>query len=90
MTVKVRLSFPLRKFTNGQELVEVRGRTPRDCLRHLQARFPSTGRYLYERPGHLRPQVWLFVNGERIYEDEMARQLEDGDELFILIAIAGG
>jgi molybdopterin synthase sulfur carrier subunit len=90
MTVKVRISFPLRKFTNGQKIVEVRGQTPRDCLRHLQARFPSIGRWLYEKPGQLRPHVCLFINGERIYEDELALPLVDGDELFILISIAGG
>lgn len=90
MTVKIRISFPLRNFTNGQEIVEVRGQTPLDCLRHLQARFPSIGRRLFGKPGQLRPQVWLFVNGERIYRDELARQLMDGDELFILVAIAGG
>jgi len=90
MSVKVRVSSLLRKFTNGQELVEVPGNSPLECLHNLESQFPKIRKWLYDKQGELRPQVWFFINGERIYADELTRQLNDGDELFILLAVGGG
>lgn len=90
MSVKVRVSSLLRKFTNWQELVEVTGYSPVECLHNLEAQFPSIRRWLHDKQGQLRPQVQFFVNGERIYADELTNPLNDGDELFILLAIGGG
>ena len=56
----------------------------------MREQFPKIRKWLYDKQGALRPQVWFFVNGERIYADELTRQLNDGDELFILLAISGG
>jgi len=90
MSVKVKVSSLLRKSTNGQELVEVTGNTPLECLHSLQSKFPKMKKWLYDKKGELRPQVWFFVNGQRIYADELTNPLNDGDELFVLLAIGGG
>jgi molybdopterin converting factor small subunit len=36
------------------------------------------------------PQIQLFVNGQRVYADELTKRLKSGDELLILLAICGG
>lgn len=90
MGVKIKIAPILRKSTNGQELVEVKGRSPIDCLRDLGTKFPKIRRWLYNKDGKLRPQVMLFVNGERIHTGELTKPLNDGDELSILVAIGGG
>jgi molybdopterin converting factor small subunit len=90
MTVKVKLSLLLRKFSNGEEVVEVSVGTPLACLRELEGRCPGIEEWLYDKQGELKSQVWLFVNGERIYGDDVAAPLKDGDELSILLAIVGG
>ncbi|MCK4964066.1 MAG: hypothetical protein KAS54_03215 [Dehalococcoidia bacterium] len=90
MSVKVRISSLLRKYANGQELLEVTGYSPVECLHNLVVQFPDIRRWVYDKQGELRPQVWFFTNGERISADELTNRLKDGDELFILLALGGG
>jgi len=90
MGVRVRVSSMLRQFTDGQEVVEVTGRSPIECVRDLRNRFPGVRRWLYDKQGQLRPQVRFFANGQMIGTDELTKPLDDGDELFVLLAIGGG
>lgn len=90
MSVKVRVSSLLRKFTNGQEVVEVAGHSATECLHNLEVQFPGIRQWLYDKQGNLLPQVQFYVNGERILVDELTNPLEDNDELLILLAIGGG
>ncbi len=90
MGVNVRISSLLRKFTDGQELVEVPSNSPLECLHSVIEQFPKIKKWLYDNQGELRPQVWFFVNKERIYADDLNKPLNDGDELLILLAAGGG
>lgn len=90
MSVKVKLPSIMRKYTDGQELMEMPVSSPIECLRSLETRFPKIRRWLHDKDGSLRPQVWLFVNGRRIYGDELHSLMKDGDELSVLLAIGGG
>lgn len=87
MSVKVKIPSLLRQFTNKQEVVEVTACNALECLNNLTAQFPSLRRWLYDKQGELRPQVHIFINRERASADEL---LKDGDELLIMLAIAGG
>ena len=90
MRIRVKISSLLLKYTGGQEIVEVNGSNPLECINGLKSKFPKMRRWLYDKEGELRPQIWLFVNGERIYSDDITKPLSDGDELSILLAISGG
>jgi molybdopterin synthase sulfur carrier subunit len=89
MSVKVRVSSLLRKFTDGQEVVEVTGHSATECLHNLGVQFPRIRQWLYDKQGNLLPYVQFYVNGERILVDELNNPLDD-DELLILLAIGGG
>jgi molybdopterin synthase sulfur carrier subunit len=90
MSVKIRVSSLLRKFTNGQEVVEVTGHSAAECLHNLELQFPDIRQWLYDKQGNLLPQLQFYVNGERILVDELAKPLEDNAEILILLAIGGG
>jgi molybdopterin converting factor small subunit len=90
MDVTIKIAALFRKFTNGQEFVKVAGNSPIECLHELEARFPKIRRWLYDKQGKLRPQIWFFVNGQKISADEMTKPLNNGDELFFVLAISGG
>ena len=91
MSVKVILSSLLRqKVPNGQDTFQVSAGTPLDCLHELESRFPDMRKWLYDDRGGVRPQIWLFVNGEKIHPDELAHTLADGDEVQIMLALSGG
>ena len=90
MSVNVRLSLLLQECTNKQELVEVEGNTAMDCIQNLMVQFPSLRRWLYDKQGGLWSGVLFFVNGESIHADELARALNDSDEMSVMLPIAGG
>lgn len=90
MSIKVRIPLLLSKYANGQELLEVAGYSPIECAHNLVVQFPDIRRWLYDKQGELRPQVWFFVNGERISAGELTNPLRDGDEIFIFLALGGG
>lgn len=90
MKIKLKVSSLLLKFTDGQEFLEVTGDNPLECLHDLETRFPAIKRLFYDKQGKLRPQVWFFVNGQRILSKELNNTLKNGDELLILFAISGG
>lgn len=90
MNISVRLASPLRRFVNGQERIAVNGSSPLECLRELGAKFPGVNEWLYDSQGAPQSHLLLLVNRKRIYEDEFMKGLNDGDELFIGLYIAGG
>ena len=90
MSVTVTMSDLLRRATGQREPVPFLAATPLECIKELVAQFPVLDKWLYDEQGKIKPQVWLMVNGERIYEDEFTRSLSDGDELSIMLAILGG
>jgi len=90
MGVTVKISALFRRFTDGQEFVKVTGGSPLECLHELEAQFPKIKRWLYDKQGNLRPQVWFFVNGQKISAADMNKPLNDGDELFFIVAVSGG
>lgn len=90
MSKKVKVSLILRQFTDGQEFVDVEGDNPVECLRDFARRYPEAKQWLIDEKGEIRPQVWLFLNGEEIRNDKLTSPLDKDDELFILLAIGGG
>lgn len=90
MDVTIKISSLFRKFTNGQDFVKVTGNNTIECLHELESRFPKMKRWLYDKQGNLRPQIWFFVNGQKISADDLTKLLKDGDELFFVLAISGG
>lgn len=91
MSVKVRIPSPLRQLINcPEEVVEVAGDNVLECLDNLAVQFPDIKQWLYNKQGELFPYIHIYVNGERDPTDELKRPLNDGDELLILVMVAGG
>jgi len=87
VSVTVRIPSLLHQQTKGQEVVEVTANDALECLNNLAAQFPSLQRWLYDKQGELWTQVHIFINGEQASAGEL---LKDGDELSIMLGIAGG
>ena len=91
MTISVRLPTVLRPFANGQKSVEANGATVGDVVLGLVEQFPGMKPNLLGDDGSLHRFVNVYVNDEDVrYLDKMDTALEDGDELSILPAVAGG
>ena len=91
MGKKVRIPTPLRKLTNGEELIEVNAPTVGSAIAELQARFPGIKERLVDEQGEVRRFVNVYVNEEDIrFLQNQQTPLKDGDEISIIPAIAGG
>ena len=86
MSIKVQIDSALLHLTNGNEVVEVKGKTVGQCLNDLRVRFPDLGSALFQQD-----QVWsdigIFLNDESAY---LSQLVEEGDKLAILMPLGGG
>ncbi len=90
MSVKINIHPFLSQHTDNQDVVEVNGATVGQCLKELVTRFPALKQWLFEKNGKLNRLVEIYVNNETSYPEELAKPVKDGDEIHILIIIAGG
>lgn len=91
MAIKVRIPTPLQQLTGNQAEVEGAGGTLRELIADLEGRFPGIRERICDGEGKLRRFVNVFVNQEDVrFKDGEATKLNDGDEVSIVPAIAGG
>ena len=90
MGIEITIHPILRQFTNGQAVVEVNGNTVGQCLDELVEQFPGIKTWLFGKNGKLLNYVDIYVNLESSYPEELAKPVKDGDELYIILMIAGG
>jgi molybdopterin converting factor small subunit len=90
MSIKVNINPGLYQYTNNQRIAEVNGNTVGQCLNHLVKQFPGIEKGLFDKNGKLLNYVDIYVNGESAYPEELAKPVKDGDELHIVVTLAGG
>jgi molybdopterin converting factor small subunit len=90
VSVKISLHKTHRRFAGGLQTVEVRGQTVGDCLDHLTGEYPELGEALFEKKGKLRRHVEVFLNLLSTYPQELATPVNDGDEIYVIVMLAGG
>ena len=93
MSIKVMIHPYLHQFTGGQDLVESTGHNVSECLDHLEAQFPGIKGQLGEKRGgsfKLFDYIDIYVNGRSAYPEELAKPLQDGDEVAIVVMMIGG
>lgn len=90
MEVTVRIPTPLRSLTGGEEAVKVTGATVRAVIDGLEKAHPGMKDRLLDDKG-VRRFVNIYVGEEDIrFLDGLETALEDGQEISIVPAIAGG
>lgn len=90
MGIKVNIHPALYQYTNTQGIAEVNGDTVGQCLDNLVKQFPGIEKALFDKQGKLLNYIEIYVNGESTYPEELAKAVKEGDELHIVITIAGG
>ncbi|HEY3190058.1 MAG TPA: ubiquitin-like small modifier protein 1 [Solirubrobacteraceae bacterium] len=91
MPVTVKLPTQLRDATGGQAEVSGEGATVGEVLESLYGRYEPLRERLTDGEGGLRRFVNVYVGGEDIrFLDGLDTRVEEGAELNVLPAVAGG
>ena len=90
MSIKIGIPPYLQLFTNNMEAVEASGSTVSGCLNHLVKQFPGIEKMLFAENSELLDYVGVYVNGKDTYPEQLAKPVNDGDELYILYVGGGG
>ena len=91
MAVTIRIPASMQRLTQAQSSVEVAGGSIREILESLEGRFPGLGSAIFDDAGNLRRFLNIFVNEDDIRNLSGAdTAVKNGDEVYLVPAIAGG
>ena len=91
MAIDVRVPTILRSYTDGQKSVQGSGDTLADLLTDLETRHPGLRDRLITGEGGLHRFVNVYINDEDVrFHGALDANLNDGDTVTILPAVAGG
>jgi molybdopterin synthase sulfur carrier subunit len=89
--IKVRIPTPLRPMTGGKNEVEIAGSSVAEIIENLGAAHPGVKERICDEQGEVRRFINIYVNEEDIrFLTGKETPLEEGDEMSIIPAIAGG
>lgn len=91
MAVIVRIPTPLRRLTQNLAEVETDGANIETIIENLDTNYPGMKERICDDEGNIRRFVNIYLNDEDIrFLDGKATSVEDGAEISIIPAIAGG
>lgn len=86
----VRLSTPLRRFTDGKPEVEADGASLSELLGDLENKFPGIGEKIL-KDGQIQQFVNIYVDNEDVrLGDDLKTKLQGTSVVSILPAVSGG
>lgn len=86
--MKVHIPGPLRSYTGGLRVVELRGRTLADLLFSLDDAYPGFRFRIIDEQGRIREHIKIFVDSEQSRELSLA--VNPRSEVHIICALSGG
>lgn len=90
MSIKVHLYSALQVHAGNHDLVEVRGATVGECLDDLVSQFPDLSPLLFDDTGKMQKSVFVSINLESAYREQLTKSVKDNDHLYLILIIAGG
>ena len=92
MSVKVTIPFYLGHYTDGILKVDLQGSTVGEILHNIGNRFPRLGDILFPHDGRLDEFIYIALNECVLIpaDNPLINQVCDGDEISIIVPLAGG
>ncbi len=91
MSVSVYIPTPFRHLVGNRASVHARGANVMEALSDLDTQFPGFNAQLMDAQGHLAQHINVYVNQVEIENLQgAATPLNDGDEIAVIPALAGG
>ena len=91
MAVSVYVPSPFRRLTGNRSLVEAHGKDVAELLEDLECQFPGFRSLLFNDQNQIPAHINIYVNNREISTLEgTATPLQDGDQVAVIPALAGG
>ncbi len=90
MVVEVSIPPLLQTLADGTKQIDVGGGTVSECLEAVVKRYPRLKARLFTRGGKIAKGLNIYINGEGVYPDVLARSVKDGDKVHLAYLIFGG
>jgi molybdopterin converting factor small subunit len=91
MSITVNLPSVLAPHAGGARTLQATGRTLGEAVADVAARYPTLGPRLRDKDGNPYPFVVFYLNEEDVrLRGGFAAPVQDGDEVTVIPAIAGG
>ncbi|MFC1954303.1 MoaD/ThiS family protein [Chloroflexota bacterium] len=90
MSVKINVHYFLPSLTDDQDVVQVTGTSVGQCLEQLVSRFPKLRGRVFEEDGKLSNYFDVYVNLENASPEGLAKPVNDGDEIHLIMLVSGG
>ncbi len=91
MAVLVRIPSQLQSLTGGEREVKVSGSTVGAILDELETSFPGFKERLLDENGEVRRFVNIYLDEEDVrFKEGLSTKVEEGSEISIIPAVAGG
>src|SRR5579863_638235 len=91
LSITIRIPPPLRKFTGGAETFDSTAHNLGELFDALEAKYPGIKQHLCQADGTPQRFLNIYVNDEDIrFLGGAGYAFQDGDEILLIPAIAGG
>lgn len=90
MAVKI-ISPLLYRYCGQKQTAIVSGKTVGECLEQLTKEHAELRKILFREKGELHDYLYVYINNENTTRDSVVnRQVKDGDEIRLVVLVAGG
>lgn len=91
MALKIFIPTALRRYTEDADTVEVEASTVQEVIDRMDQAYPGFRSRICEENGDVRRFINFYVDGEDVrFLENLSTPVEDGSEVSIVPAIAGG
>ena len=90
MSVTLHLHPYMYDRVDGRESVEARGNTVGECVGQLLDQYPGLHDLIFYKDGSLQSFLEIYVNRRAAGPDELSKPVRDGDDIHLIITVAGG
>jgi molybdopterin synthase sulfur carrier subunit len=81
----------MRYYIKNQPELKVEGNTVLQVLENTAGQYPEFRFHLFDSSGNLRRHFNVYLNGQHVRElHGLQTHVEDGDQIMLLAAVAGG
>lgn len=90
MSVKIHLHPFLIHMAENKDIHEVDGKTVGECLEKLVEKYPELDEWLFTKDRDLNHMFDVFVNMQSTLDERLETRVADGDDINLVVVIAGG